>query len=128
MNKPVHLRLCIPVWNRVGCFSSLFLVVQLNCKIFLLNFDVMVITLQDTLENFDGASKGKYTIGLGQDCMAFCSEVEDVISMGYVPISQGSINSFNFMIIGSGSINSIIMIYMHGIIRKVLGVIFCHSY
>ncbi|GJY73936.1 3-hydroxy-3-methylglutaryl-CoA synthase [Tanacetum coccineum] len=37
---------------------------------------------QDTLENFDGVSKGKYTIGLGQDCMAFCSEVEDVISMG----------------------------------------------
>ncbi|KAJ0629028.1 putative hydroxymethylglutaryl-CoA synthase [Helianthus annuus] len=38
----------------------------------------------DILENFDGASKGKYTIGLGQDCMAFCSEVEDVISMGFV--------------------------------------------
>ncbi|KAK9076720.1 hypothetical protein SSX86_005054 [Deinandra increscens subsp. villosa] len=39
---------------------------------------------QDILENFDGVSKGKYTIGLGQDCMAFCSEVEDVISMGCV--------------------------------------------
>lgn len=26
-------------------------------------------------------SKGKYTIGLGQDCMAFCTELEDVISM-----------------------------------------------
>ncbi|KAL7588284.1 hypothetical protein Lser_V15G40137 [Lactuca serriola] len=38
---------------------------------------------RDTLEDFDGVSKGKYTIGLGQDCMAFCSEVEDVISMGW---------------------------------------------
>lgn len=37
--------------------------------------------MQESLEAHDGASKGKYTIGLGQDCMAFCSEVEDVISM-----------------------------------------------
>ncbi|WVZ12765.1 hypothetical protein V8G54_017295 [Vigna mungo] len=36
---------------------------------------------QEVLEAHDGASKGKYTIGLGQDCMAFCTEVEDVISM-----------------------------------------------
>lgn len=47
-----------------------------------------VTNLQDTLEDFDGVSKGKYTIGLGQDCMAFCSEVEDVISMGLVPFSS----------------------------------------
>lgn len=39
--------------------------------------------LQDELENHDGVSKGKYTIGLGQDSMAFCTEVEDVISMRY---------------------------------------------
>ncbi|KVH95444.1 Hydroxymethylglutaryl-coenzyme A synthase, active site-containing protein [Cynara cardunculus var. scolymus] len=43
---------------------------------------------QDTLENFDGVSKGKYTIGLGQDCMAFCSEVEDVISMGLTAVTS----------------------------------------
>ncbi|KAF5800723.1 putative hydroxymethylglutaryl-CoA synthase [Helianthus annuus] len=43
---------------------------------------------QDILENFDGASKGKYTIGLGQDCMAFCSEVEDVISMGLTAVTS----------------------------------------
>lgn len=41
------------------------------------------MVLQEVLEAHDGASKGKYTIGLGQDCMAFCSEVEDVISMRY---------------------------------------------
>ena len=38
-------------------------------------------TKQEALEVHDGASKGKYTIGLGQDCLAFCTEVEDVISM-----------------------------------------------
>lgn len=38
-------------------------------------------TKQEALEAHDGASKGKYTIGLGQDCLAFCTEVEDVISM-----------------------------------------------
>jgi hypothetical protein len=37
--------------------------------------------LQEELETHDGVSKGKYTIGLGQDSMAFCTEVEDVISM-----------------------------------------------
>ncbi|GLJ29332.1 hypothetical protein SUGI_0578460 [Cryptomeria japonica] len=36
---------------------------------------------QDALETFDGVSKGKYTIGLGQDCMTFCTDLEDVISM-----------------------------------------------
>ncbi|MFS7914005.1 putative hydroxymethylglutaryl-CoA synthase [Helianthus anomalus] len=43
---------------------------------------------QDILEDFDGVSKGKYTIGLGQDCMAFCSEVEDVISMGLTAVTS----------------------------------------
>lgn len=37
--------------------------------------------LQEALEEHDGASKGKYTIGLGQDCLGFCTELEDVISM-----------------------------------------------
>ncbi|VFR01920.1 unnamed protein product [Cuscuta campestris] len=43
---------------------------------------------QEALEAHDGASKGKYTIGLGQDCMAFCSEVEDVISMSLTAVSS----------------------------------------
>ncbi|KAI4303488.1 hypothetical protein MLD38_039111 [Melastoma candidum] len=43
---------------------------------------------QEALEAHDGASKGKYTIGLGQDCMAFCSEVEDVISMSLTVVSS----------------------------------------
>ncbi|KAG4930330.1 hypothetical protein AAZX31_17G128200 [Glycine max] len=43
---------------------------------------------QELLEAHDGASKGKYTIGLGQDCMAFCTEVEDVISMSLTVVSS----------------------------------------
>ncbi|KAI3946279.1 hypothetical protein MKW92_052289 [Papaver armeniacum] len=43
---------------------------------------------QEALEAHDGASKGKYTIGLGQDCMAFCSELEDVISMSLTAVSS----------------------------------------
>ncbi|KDP25525.1 hypothetical protein JCGZ_20681 [Jatropha curcas] len=43
---------------------------------------------QEALEAHDGASKGKYTVGLGQDCMAFCSEVEDVISMSLTAVSS----------------------------------------
>ncbi|KAJ4954837.1 hypothetical protein NE237_011620 [Protea cynaroides] len=43
---------------------------------------------QEALEVHDGASKGKYTIGLGQDCMAFCSELEDVISMSLTAVTS----------------------------------------
>jgi hydroxymethylglutaryl-CoA synthase len=43
---------------------------------------------QEALEAHDGASKGRYTIGLGQDCMAFCTEVEDVISMSLTVVSS----------------------------------------
>jgi len=44
--------------------------------------------LQEELETHDGVSKGKYTIGLGQESMAFCTEVEDVISMRYIIFSE----------------------------------------
>ncbi|KAF8413089.1 hypothetical protein HHK36_001065 [Tetracentron sinense] len=43
---------------------------------------------QEALEAHDGASKGKYTIGLGQDCLAFCTEVEDVISMSLTVVTS----------------------------------------
>ncbi|XP_027085226.1 hydroxymethylglutaryl-CoA synthase-like isoform X1 [Coffea arabica] len=43
---------------------------------------------QEILEAHDGASKGKYTIGLGQDCMGFCTEVEDVISMSLTAVTS----------------------------------------
>ncbi|XP_057524630.1 hydroxymethylglutaryl-CoA synthase-like [Amaranthus tricolor] len=43
---------------------------------------------QEALEVHDGASKGKYTIGLGQDSMAFCTEVEDIISMSLTAVTS----------------------------------------
>ncbi|KAK8482021.1 hypothetical protein V6N11_071048 [Hibiscus sabdariffa] len=43
---------------------------------------------QEALEAHDGASKGKYTIGLGQDCLAFCTKVEDVISMSLTVVTS----------------------------------------
>ncbi|KAF3789706.1 Hydroxymethylglutaryl-CoA synthase [Nymphaea thermarum] len=42
----------------------------------------------EALETYDGASKGKYTIGLGQECMAFCTELEDVISMSLTVVTS----------------------------------------
>lgn len=36
---------------------------------------------QTELEVFDGVSAGKYTIGLGQDKMGFCSDREDINSL-----------------------------------------------
>ena len=36
---------------------------------------------QSELEEFDGVSSGKYTIGLGQGKMGFCSDQEDINSL-----------------------------------------------
>nr|CAB3497262.1 unnamed protein product [Digitaria exilis]CAB3502217.1 unnamed protein product [Digitaria exilis] len=44
--------------------------------------------LQEELETHDGVSRGKYTIGLGQDSMSFCAEVEDVISMSLTVVKS----------------------------------------
>ncbi|GMH29807.1 hypothetical protein Nepgr_031650 [Nepenthes gracilis] len=43
---------------------------------------------QEELEAHDGVSKGKYTIGLGQECMTFCTEVEDIISMSLTAVTS----------------------------------------
>lgn len=50
--------------------------------------------LQDALEDYDGASKGKYTIGLGQDRLAFCTDLEDVISMS-LTVVQSLLDKYN---------------------------------
>lgn len=57
------------------------------------------------MEVHDGASKGKYTIGLGQDCMGFCTEVEDVILMRlniYNPFINMSFFNFPVHLLSSG--------------------------
>ncbi|KAF6160429.1 hypothetical protein GIB67_019198 [Kingdonia uniflora] len=51
-------------------------------------FSIITLVPQEALEVHDGASKGKYTIGHGQDCMAFCSESEDVISMSLTVVAS----------------------------------------
>ncbi|EDW02310.1 hydroxymethylglutaryl-CoA synthase 1 [Drosophila grimshawi] len=43
---------------------------------------------QAELEQFDGASAGKYTIGLGQAKMGFCSDREDVNSLCLTVVSR----------------------------------------
>ena len=35
---------------------------------------------EEALEKFDGVPAGKYTIGLGQEFMAFCDDREDINS------------------------------------------------
>nr|ABO27206.1 cytosolic 3-hydroxy-3-methylglutaryl-CoA synthase [Chara vulgaris] len=44
--------------------------------------------LQSELEVFDKASTGKYTIGLGQDRLGFCTDHEDVISMSLTVVQN----------------------------------------
>eukprot|EP00897_Mesotaenium_endlicherianum_P001800 jgi/Mesen1/1648/ME000135S00646 len=44
--------------------------------------------LQSELEAYDGVSAGKYTVGLGQDAMVFCNDLEDVISMSLTAVKQ----------------------------------------
>ncbi|CAD6245761.1 unnamed protein product [Miscanthus lutarioriparius] len=68
-----------------------FPTVPVSCDVILLRMHLMHLVidcLQEALEAHDGASKGKYTIGLGQDCMAFCSEVEDVVSMSLTVVAS----------------------------------------
>ncbi|EFJ16163.1 hypothetical protein SELMODRAFT_228892 [Selaginella moellendorffii] len=43
---------------------------------------------QDELEKHDGVSAGKYTAGLGQERLAFCTDVEDVISMSLTVVKN----------------------------------------
>jgi len=43
---------------------------------------------QDELELYDGVSRGKYTIGLGQKMMSFCTDREDVVSLCLTAVSN----------------------------------------
>lgn len=56
---------------------------------------------QDDLEKHDRVPGGKYTVGLGQERMAFCSDREDVVSLCLTAVSslmsrtQTSNNEYN---------------------------------
>ena len=43
---------------------------------------------EDELEDFDGVSKGKYTIGFGQQYMAFTDDREDINSFALTTVSN----------------------------------------
>lgn len=43
---------------------------------------------QEDLEKFDQVSTGKYTIGLGQEMMGFCSDIEDINSICLTVVSR----------------------------------------
>ncbi|KAF2425233.1 erg13, 3-hydroxy-3-methylglutaryl-CoA (HMG-CoA) synthase [Tothia fuscella] len=43
---------------------------------------------QKDLEQFDGVSSGKYTIGLGQTKMSFCDDREDIYSLALTTVSS----------------------------------------
>lgn len=43
---------------------------------------------QTELESFDGAGSGKYTIGLGQSNMGFCTDREDIHSLSLTVVSS----------------------------------------
>jgi hydroxymethylglutaryl-CoA synthase len=47
----------------------------------------MAMAMAMVVESYDGAPSGKYTIGLGQSNMSFCSDTEDVISMALSVVS-----------------------------------------
>ena len=46
----------------------------------------VVQVCQEELEAHDGVQQGKYTVGLGQRCMAFCGDQEDVVSMSLTAV------------------------------------------
>ncbi|VDO50611.1 unnamed protein product [Haemonchus placei] len=49
---------------------------------------------QTDLEKFDNCAKGKYTIGLGQEQMGFCSDNEDVVSIS-LTVTDGLLRKYN---------------------------------
>ncbi|KAJ5071917.1 hydroxymethylglutaryl-coa synthase [Anaeramoeba ignava] len=62
-----------------------------NKNIGILAIEVYVPQLyvsQEKLEEFDSAGKGKYTIGLMQSKMSFCSEIEDINSISLTAVNQ----------------------------------------
>ncbi|XP_025411560.1 hydroxymethylglutaryl-CoA synthase 2 isoform X1 [Sipha flava] len=56
---------------------------------------------QTDLEHYDQVSKGKYTIGLGQKQMGFCTDLEDINSLCLTAVSQlVDNNNINYSDIG----------------------------
>ncbi|VDL75467.1 unnamed protein product [Nippostrongylus brasiliensis] len=52
------------------------------------------VVYQSELEEFDGCSKGKYTVGLGQEQMGFCADNEDVVSIS-LTVTESLLRNYN---------------------------------
>ncbi|KAB2073479.1 hypothetical protein ERO13_A07G077000v2 [Gossypium hirsutum] len=79
--RPLDIHKKLPIVKSVKDFEDYDTPTSATRNSQMLRLAAVEVETEEALEAHDGASNGKYTIGLGQDCMAFCTEVEDVISM-----------------------------------------------
>ncbi|TYJ03294.1 hypothetical protein E1A91_A12G017900v1 [Gossypium mustelinum] len=88
MPRPLDIYKKLPVVKSVKDFEDDDTPTSATRNSQMLRLAAVKVETEEALEAHDGASKGKYTIGLGQDCMAFCTEVEDVISMSLTAVTS----------------------------------------
>ncbi|TYJ12021.1 hypothetical protein E1A91_A11G319100v1 [Gossypium mustelinum] len=86
--RPLDIHKKLPIVKSVKDFEDDDTPTSATRNSQMLRFAAVEVETEEALEAHDGASKGKYTIGLGQDCMAFCTEVEDVISMSLTAVTS----------------------------------------
>ena len=83
---------------------------------------------QEKLEEFDGVSKGKYTIGLGQKNMGFCGDREDINSLSLTVLNKlMDRNSLNPMDIGRLEVGTETLIDKSKSVKSVLMQLFEES-
>lgn len=83
---------------------------------------------QEKLEEFDGVSKGKYTIGLGQKNMGFCGDREDINSLSLTVLHKlMERNSLNPMDIGRLEVGTETLIDKSKSVKSVLMQLFKES-
>ncbi|KAG4179545.1 hypothetical protein ERO13_A10G111900v2 [Gossypium hirsutum] len=86
--RPLDIHKKLPIVKSVKDFEDDDTPTSATRNSQMLHLAAVEVETEEALEAHDGASKGKYTIGLGQDCMAFCTEVEDVISMSLTAVTS----------------------------------------
>lgn len=83
---------------------------------------------QEKLEEFDGVSKGKYTVGLGQKNMGFCGDREDINSLSLTVLNKlMERNSLNPMDIGRLEVGTETLIDKSKSVKSVLMQLFEES-
>ena len=83
---------------------------------------------QEKLEEFDGVSKGKYTIGLGQKNMGFCGDREDINSLSLTVVHKlMERNSLNPIDIGRLEVGTETLIDKSKSVKSVLMQLFQES-